>query len=663
MPDGKATKKPKKAPSPLLGAQAQPTTLDQTTKIDIDVDKSLIDNIIEASLSHTLDIGALQQFTTISNARDQVYQLIDTMCNDSTVSSIVRAYTQDACQVSDNGHIVWCESDDQNISKFVNYLLNVMNVDKYIASWVYMLIKYGDVYLKLFRESDYEDKLFDTKSIDKAFSARSTLNEDVNISLHSIADPYSYYIEAVPDPSTMYELTKFGKTYGYIEVPNEAPLGTYTSDMFLGVNNGDNNVSTFNYRYKSGDVIIHQADDYVHACLVDNISRYPETVELFTNDDDYKAGTNAQTYTVKRGKSMLYDSYKIWREKQLLETSILLNRVTRSSIVRMVGVEVGNMPKEQVQQTLRRTKELFEQKSAVNTDKSFSEYTNPSAVENNIYFATHNGIGNITVSSVGGDVNVKDIADLDDWVNRFYASYGIPKQYFGYTDDAAGFNGGSSLTVLSSVYSRGVGQVQNAIIQALTDAINLILLNKGFKSYLNNFVLKMKAPLTQEELSYRANFVDRINAISNLNSLFSDIEDKSSRLALIKNLVATLNYGDDLLDIIQEEIEKAKVAEAKAAAQAEKEEKEALAAGEGGAGDSEGGEGGEELPPVPEEPSEEEPTEEENPEDFNLPPMPESLTFNTNDTEPLVEGIGNEANDSLPTPEELAENVDFTENK
>ena len=48
----------------------------------------------------------------------------------------------------------------QKISKFVNYLLNVMNVDKNIYGWVYSLLKYGDLYLRLFRESDYEDIFF-----------------------------------------------------------------------------------------------------------------------------------------------------------------------------------------------------------------------------------------------------------------------------------------------------------------------------------------------------------------------------------------------------------------------------------------------------------------------------------------------------------------------
>ena len=100
------TKKPSKSKSSLIGNQAKPVVLDSTTKLDIDTNKILIDNIIEAGLQSKLDISAIDRFTSISNARDQVYQLIDTMCNDSAVSAIVRTYTDDVCEVADSGHIV-----------------------------------------------------------------------------------------------------------------------------------------------------------------------------------------------------------------------------------------------------------------------------------------------------------------------------------------------------------------------------------------------------------------------------------------------------------------------------------------------------------------------------------------------------------------------------
>lgn len=72
------------------------------------------------------------------------------------------------------------------------------------------------------------------------------------------------------------------------------------------------------------------------------------------------------------------------------------------------------MPKTQAQNALRRVKELFEQKSAINTGNGFVEYNNPGPYENNVYTATHNGQGAITVNSIGGDIEVKSLGDLDE---------------------------------------------------------------------------------------------------------------------------------------------------------------------------------------------------------------------------------------------------------
>lgn len=99
-------KKVKQSKSPLIGNQAKPVVLDDTTKLDIDIKKVLPDNIIEAGLTGGLDTSAIEEFTSISNNRDQIYQLVDTMCKDSSVASIVRTYAEDVCETADNGHIM-----------------------------------------------------------------------------------------------------------------------------------------------------------------------------------------------------------------------------------------------------------------------------------------------------------------------------------------------------------------------------------------------------------------------------------------------------------------------------------------------------------------------------------------------------------------------------
>ena len=297
---------------------------------------------------------------------------------------------------------------------------------------------------------------------------------------------------------------------------------------------------------------------------------------------------------------------------------------------------------------------MMEQKSAINVGNSMSEYNNPGPVENNIYFATHGGQGNITVEAVGGDVEVKNLADLDWWNNKFYSSYGIPKQYFGWTDDGAGFNGGTSLTILSSVYAKGVKRVQNAMIQALTDAINLFLLNKGLKSYLNNFTLKMKAPITQEEIDYRADLSNKVNAISSIQGLFTDIEDKPRRLRILKALLTALNYGDALNAEIDAEI-----------AALEEAAEEAAAAEENG--DAEGGEitdtsadaGGEDSGGTADEGG-----------DIDLGSLASLESFNSGTGDLLLEDQEADkpaeleilTEDDLPNPSELDSEKDFSEN-
>ena len=96
----------------------------------------------------------------------------------------------------------------------------------------------------------HEASLFSKDSVNSAYSAKNVLNEDykkeldeaVRLNMHAASDPYSYYVEMVDDPSSMYELDKYGKTYGYIETPNaELAHMSYLENI-----NQDPNVTSWN---------------------------------------------------------------------------------------------------------------------------------------------------------------------------------------------------------------------------------------------------------------------------------------------------------------------------------------------------------------------------------------------------------------------------------
>ena len=509
----------------------------------VDTRNTVFHNIINAAIGGQLDVNSLQSFTSITQSRNTVYGLLDSMCEDATIAAVLETYAEDATEYNDEGQIVWAESSDANIQKYVQFLLDTMNVDKNIYSWVYSLCKYGDVYLRLYRESDWKQAdLFDNTK------TKEQLNEDVKIKAYSQNDHYVNYMEMCPNPADIFELTKFGKTYAYINAPSNPSANNQMNGSAYQLQ------GAMSYKFKKGDVDLHGPMDYVHACLQDNTSRTPEKIQIFTGESE--EDSDSLTYTVKRGQSLLYNVFKNWRELQLLESSILLNRVTKSSIIRMISVEVGDMPKEQVGPHLAGIKALIEQKAAIKVGSSISEYTNPGPIENNIYIPTHEGIGAITTSQIGGDVDVKSLADLEYYQDKLFGALRVPKQYFGVTGDGAGFDGGKSLSVISSRYGKMIKRIQNTMIQCLTDAINLMLVDRGLKSYVNEFNIRMLAPTTQEELDRRENVAGKVQLTSDIMNMLSDIEDTQTKLKILKSLLSNILTNGEVIGFIQDEIDK-----------------------------------------------------------------------------------------------------------
>lgn len=504
-------------------------------EIGIDTENNFYHNIVDAYQVSQLNLSAIDAFTRVAQTREEVYSLLDTMTEDSIVATALSIYSADATEYNDQGRIVWCESSNDSVAKYVTFLLDTLNVDKYVYKWVYNLCKYGDVYLRLYRESENEDPIFGNKD-------KKTLQEDINIKAFKDSDKYIHYVEMVKNPAEMFELTRMGKTVGYIQA--KVPVNQFKTDILTN--------SLFRYNINRGDVDVYQATEFVHATLDDVSNRTTEEVDIFSEDSENPSAK----YTVKRGQPLLYNLFKVWREKMLLENSIMLNRVTKSSITRLLQIEVGDMPKEQVTKTMSRVKTLIEQKSALNLNQSMTEYTNPGPIENTVYMPTHNGVGAITMQTVGGDVDVKGLADLDHIMNQFYGALGIPKQYLGDTDDTGGFSGGASLAQISARYAKTVKRLQNSICIMLTDLINLMLINKGLDNYVNDFTIRMQAPATQEEINRMDNRQKQLSTISDIMNLVGDIQDDSIKLKILKNLLSTVITDPEVISYVQDEIDR-----------------------------------------------------------------------------------------------------------
>ena len=539
----------------ILGAKTIATPVPEK-EIGIDTTQSFIEDILDATELKQLNTSVLDSLSNVAQTREEVYSLIDNMSQDDTIAAILETYTEDVVETNDAGNIVWCESTSPDVQAYVTYLLDSLNIDKHAFEWIYSLLKYGDLYLRLFHESDIKnDGIFGDKSKQTSFAKKQalnegvenkSLNEDINVIVNEANDHFVHYVEAVANPGEMFELTKFGKTSGYIQAPVQVQR-----------NYDKNDILNYYLRYKMNkkDIMIYSATDFVHACLQNDVSRSNEEVDIYTGDDN-ENDSEKYSYGVRKGQSLLYNSFRIWRELSLLENSLLLNRLTKSAIVRILNVETGDMPKEQVQSFMDRLKTKIEQKSAINTDVSMTEYTNPGPIENILYVPTHGTQGQISPQTIGGDVDIKSLIDVDYFQNKLFGSLRAPKQFFAQTSDSTGFNGGTSLTIISSRYGKAIKRYQNTFCQLVTDLINVFLLDKGMTEYINKFTIKMQPPITQEELDRRENLRNRIGVINDImNQISNVVDDTKLKLEIVKILLSDASTNPEVITLLQDKID------------------------------------------------------------------------------------------------------------
>lgn len=531
-----------------------------TPNIGVDKKNSIVNKLAyDDSYSSSISYDIINSFRTISDKREFQYKIYDEMLQDVIISSAVELYADDATEYNEDGKVIWAKSDDNEVEKTANYLIQALKLDEDAWAHISTLVTYGDLYLETFRRSDLEEEKAGKTNLQQN-SNTNTLNEniknrkakvteDVIVNIYGREDRLQEYIEAVPNPAELFDLTKRGKTVGFLKTK----INQTTA-------NSSNSVA-YNYNF-SDDIKIYDPTKFIHITLADPNNRNPETVKIFNNTStstkrkDREAIEESLSFQVKRGKSILYNLFKIYREMKLLEDSILLNRVTRSALVRIIQVEVGDMGKAQVTQLLQRVKSMFDDKIALDKDSGLTQFNSANPIENNVYVPTREGKGQISTNTLGGDFQVGDLTDLDFFLNKLFAGLKIPKPFLGFMDDNAGFSGGESLTKVSSRYAKTIKRVQNAYIQGIKTLLNIIFLDRGLDNYVNKFEVKMQSPSTVEDSDRLEMLSSKVSLASDIYNLFSDVDDASDRLKIALQLAKNTLTDSEFISLIEEIIEK-----------------------------------------------------------------------------------------------------------
>ena len=490
-----------------------------------DITYKQINDIGSGSL---LDGEAIATFRRLSSNRQEKYASYENMLTDATIAAAMAMYADDATPYDPRkGKIRWVEAADPDIAKTANRLIEVLQINEKAWKHIYSLCTYGDLYLRIYREgdtADYEDILNVQPGV-------------IRTKVQDTSRPMEEYIEYVEDPSTIYDLQIKDKTSGFVRM--HTTTNTQNANSYIHNSIGVHQVSIDN-------VDFYDRRSFVHISLAESISRTPEYLAI--SDPENNSTT---VYKVKSGKSILADAYEAAQTVKLLEDSMLLSRLTKSALIRLLQIEVGDMPKPEVENLLRRVKNMIEQKIALNKNNGEARsYNSPGPMENIIYFPTKEGKGAITLNNLGGDVNVKDIADIEYFNNKLLSALKTPKQFLNY-DSPEGLGNGTSLTKISSRYAHTIMRIQSAYKAGITTLLNLFFLDKGLE-YINKFTVKMVSPATIEDIERDEQMSNRINQVSDILNLISEVVDDQGKIDTLVHLLSEYLNLSEIAGIIKD---------------------------------------------------------------------------------------------------------------
>lgn len=468
-----------------------------------------------ADIRKVLDTNELDMRKLIDSMKQEysvaeTYKENEEMSKDAIVGSAMELMTDDSCMRHPvTKKIISIESEDAGLAEFLNtFLIENVKIDKRIWTWGYEIVKHGDLKLRR-REYVTENKV---KGV---------------------------YYEDIMEGWKVSRIEYLGEVLGYLDEDEGKGNKLESPDAIIHF------LSTKLSRKKKVKVKISKKG-------MDNINEAEDINKdgQPMNKDDYYMD-EISCYKVS-GTCLVDNARYIFRVVKLLDDMLLMARITRATQFNIVKVEVGNAGSAQTQNIIMDIRRRIEGNTKMGKGKGMKSDASPIPVNSNVYVPVREGKGDINIESVGDNVDVKAITDIDYFRNKEFATVKTPKAFLGFEEELPGSMGVTSLTKLDARYARTVQRVQNIIKEGVRELCNNYLAYRGKTDDQNKFHVAMRDVTSAEDAAVVEDVLARLQTLDTFTPLYEtygDFLDKGKVLLYLATMV-----GLDITNIGNEEL-------------------------------------------------------------------------------------------------------------
>lgn len=243
------------------------------------------------------------------------------------------------------------------------------------------------------------------------------------------------------------------------------------------------------------------------------------------------------------GTSLLESIYKVYKQKDLLEDSILIYRIVRAPERRVFYIDTGSLSGPRAQAVVERMKnEIYQRRIPSRTgggqsilDAAYS----PIAINEDYFLATNSEGKGTRIETLPGGENLGQIDDLKYFNNKMIRGLGIPSSYLptGPDDGSTPYTDGKVGTayVQEFRFAKYCQRLQNSLAPVLDKEFKMYLKSRGIEIESSTFELQFWEP--QSFAQYRQMAIDT-EQIQVFSSLMQTEANKyiSKRFALMRYL-------------------------------------------------------------------------------------------------------------------------------
>lgn len=252
--------------------------------------------------------------------------------------------------------------------------------------------------------------------------------------------------------------------------------------------------------------------------------------------------------------SYLSSASKAWRNVNLIEDALMLNRMDQSNYYRIISVNVGSQVySKSAIQVLNYYRNLFKKVRRINYDSNGMSSRGNGQEFEVIVPKTQNQ--DVNIQDIGGNIDVKAIKDLDNQYQKLFAALQIQPSMIGFSSDTPSSLGDSAAITWDKRFAKVCKTVSFSALKALKNIDYLHLRSLGYNVTLDDWNYQTVSQTIMEDNDKGETLKLATANLGEIADTLRNMDAEYNKEYLAKTLLgdALANYGIDIEKVFAKE--------------------------------------------------------------------------------------------------------------